>query len=413
MLTMSRAFLRRAALPPRLQPLFGGRQEAPEAQPAPRTISGRIEVPVVTKSDEDRVSGQVFAQGRHLARQQDWAALGELVRGYDSARAQSPGGRPLAEILAAGARSDAVEAGSAAARRGDAAAAQRAVAQLEEEFAALCCDHGVALVVAHAHIDIGLAWHGSTRRADLPPEARAAFHAHFRAAGRLLDRFDACEAEAPSLAAARCALLVAADRPAARVADDFADLIELDPATPGHMRALGRNLLPRWFGDYALLEEGARRTAADTADIWGAGGYVWVYLDAMALDPAAFASVDPALFGEGLHDILGKRPDQEMANLLAAFTGFTLSAGPSAPKTERKIARAFGWIVHDHLRAVHASTWAAAHARSGPIAGRACLSGDIAERGQARALSSLGQLFAADLAAGRVVQVGANGWHSA
>ncbi|WP_085791994.1 hypothetical protein [Roseivivax jejudonensis] len=372
-----------------------------------------IDIPVIIQSAEDRIAGQVFAQGRHMARQEEWCAIGTLLRGYDAARAQSPAGRPLAEILASGARSDAVEAGIAAANRGDAAAAQCPLDQLRAEVDALCCDHGLALVLARAHAEVGLAWRGPDRHGDHTPEARAAFHAHFAAAQRLVDRFDACEADAPSLAAMRCTLLEAAPRPAARILDDYADLIELDPEMPAYMRALGRNLLPSGFGTYDMLEDGARRIGAETADVWGAGGYAWVYLDALALDRGAFLTLDDEHFVAGLHDILAMRPGQETANLLAAFTGFSLAPAPDAPAAERRVASAFDWIVRDHLREVHATAWAAAPARTGPIAGRACMSGDAADRGAARALSSLGQLFADDLAAGRRVAVDATGWRTA
>ena len=48
------------------------------------------------------------------------------------------------------------------------------------------------------------------------------------------------------------------------------------------MRAFGEALLPARYGGYDMLDSEARRTAAHTDDIWGAGGYVWVYLDALA-----------------------------------------------------------------------------------------------------------------------------------
>ncbi|ETX29237.1 hypothetical protein [Roseivivax isoporae] len=367
--------------------------------------TGRLEVPVIARTREMAEITRHFEQGRHMARQEEWGALGALIRACDRRRAQSAGGLPVAEILASGARSDVVDAGIAAARRGDADGSLKPLGELEQVLEELCCDHGVALVVALAHVDIGHAWRGEAAWAKVPSTNRAAFHAHFRAARRIVDAHDPFECDAPSLAAVRCALLAADRRPAARVADDYEDLVDLDPTTPRHMRALGTHLLPRWFGSYGALDLEARRTAARTADIWGAGAYAWVYLDALAVDPGASALVDPEFLVAGLYDILERRPEQHVVNMLAAFTGFTLCSGPDAHPAERRVAGAFDWILRDRLLEVHPMVWAAAHARVGtPTEGCA------AERGKARALSTLAQHFAAELGNGQDVALTPSGW---
>ncbi len=38
---------------------------------------------------------------------------------------------------------------------------------------------------------------------------------------------------------------------------------------------------PAAFGSWEMLERQARRTAERTRDLWGAGGYAWVYIGAL------------------------------------------------------------------------------------------------------------------------------------
>jgi hypothetical protein len=222
--------------------------------------------------------------------------------------------------------------------------------------------------------------------------------ANFRSAGRIIDHFDIFECDAPTLAQARCALLAADPRPSQRVADDYEDLIDLDPLNSHHMRALGRHLLPRWYGSYEVLDAEARRTAARTRDLWASGGYVWVYLDALALDPMAFRRMDAELFVEGMHDILACCPDQHIANVMAAYTGLTLSGKAEPGSARARIAGCFDWIVRDHLTEIHPMVWASAPT----AANEARVKGaeDGARRGRVRALSALAEHFAADIRAG-------------
>ena len=144
-------------------------------------------------------------------------------------------------------------------------------------------------------------------------------------------------------------------------------MIDLNPANPRPMRALGNHLLPRWFGSYAELELEARRTASRTMDVWGAGGYTWVMFDAIALDDEACANLDLDFFIEGLRDILKRRPDPYVVNLLAAFCanaiGQAFSGNDEADANRAQIADCARWIVREHLTELHPMIWA--HAAQG------------------------------------------------
>jgi hypothetical protein len=359
----------------------------------------RLVIPMQDRTDEVEEYNSHFDKGQFLSRQENWTELGRLIRESDKARSATPGGVPVSRVLAAGARHDAVQAAvdevEAQNERG-ARASIDALTEVNEEYPD---DHGVAMAVSLAHVDIAWAWRGEGHWHQLPTVNKGAFYAHFRAAARILDDFDAFELDAPSLASVRCTLLPAERRPDLRVADDFEDLIDLDPECPLHMRDLGVNLLPDWYGSYERLEIEANRTASRTADIWGTGGYAWTYLDALLIDDAAFDAVEPEFFVSGMRDILERRPTQHIANLLAALCGRITA--PRAPKHDVRsyIAQSMRWILNDYLREVHPLVWMETpglQMQPDPLPeGR-----EAQKRGRVRALSVLTEHFALEIRQG-------------
>ena len=183
----------------------------------------------------------------------------------------------------------------------------------------------------------------------------------------LLTPYDGIELSSPIIAAAHCALLPARRDANLRVADQYEDLIDLDPTNPRHMRALGHHMLPRWFGSYSQLDLEARRTASRTADIWGMGGYTWTCFDAIALDENACAQVDVDFFIDGLQDIVAARPDQETVNLLAAYCAVAMRQGlggsTEADFNRLQIVDCANWLIRDHMTEIHPLIWS--HAADG------------------------------------------------
>ena len=385
-------------------------RQAPSEDEHLPPLQPRLVIPMVETSAEQQAHRQHFDQAQFLARQENWSELGSLIRSFDVARANTPGGTPVAEVLASGARSDAVRAAIEAAQRNDPAAARAPLDALDEVLAEHCEDHGVALVVALAHIDVGWAWRGDDWAHEIPADRRAQFHAHFSAAARIIDRFDAFELDAPCLAAARCSLLAAEAAPDHRVADDYEDLIDLDPRSPRHMRAMGNHLLPRWFGSYDMLELEARRTLARTEDIWGAGGYTWVYFDALHVDPQAFDHLDEELFVAGIHDILDRCPGQHMVNLFAAYTGQTMGRWVEDGTPQARVAGCFDWIARDLLREVHPLVWLGLPEVAGQQ-DRPDRALEPMRQGRVRALNTLTRHFTPEMDAGNRVIYGRQGMH--
>lgn len=320
----------------------------------------RMNLPMPDTSSEEVARHDLFEEGLHLARQDAWARLGERIRDADGARAMTPGGVPEAELLAEGARSDAISAANRAVVAGDEMGAAGIMSDMQGVLEEASEDHGVAYVIAMAHIDIGWAWRGEGWRQDIPASHRAAFFRHFKAAAGLIDAYDPFELDSPMLASVRCSLLSAETRPRSRASDDYEDLIDLAPDVAKYMRALGNHMLPRWFGSHERLEHEARRTMERTADIWGSGAYSWTYLDALTVDDDAFALLDGALFCQGLRDILERQDDQHTVNVFAAYTGTAVDPNGVNSEARAMIADCFDWIVADHLREVHPRVWYAA-----------------------------------------------------
>jgi hypothetical protein len=373
------------------------------------TLEKALEVPFTTLSEDETEREDAQRMGQFLARQDRWDELSARIRQAEQDRLTTSAGMPIADILAFGARSDVILAAEDALMDGQTSsdtAVLSGISALEEVLLEHRDDYAIALIVALTHIDIGWVWRGSGPEVTVPPASRQAFAAHFERAATILDGFSGIELNSPALAAAQCALLAGQRAPNARVADDYEDLIDLDPSNHRHMRAMGNHLLPRWFGTYAVLELEARRTAARTQDIWGNGGYTWVCFDAIAQDDVALSRVDVDFFVDGLKDILSRRPDQSTVNLLAAYCSTALmrqnGEGSTADLPRSQIAACAEWIIRDHLTEVHPLIWA--HAAEGfDNSARITSVKRFAARGRAAALRVIGDLFYDEIANGRRV----------
>ncbi len=327
-----------------------------------------ISCPDPTAEEVLRDKHQRSAQ--RLARQERWTDIAQMIAEADKDRAMTPGAMPLADLMAFGARADVVLAAEHALADGNLphdAPLMAGIEALEYVLAEHPDNFVIAAIVALAHIDIGWAWRGTGWDAEVRPRNRDAFAAHFDRAGDILAPFQDKNLNSPLFAATCCALFSGTGQDRKYVADRYEALIDLNPSNPRSMRAMGNFLLPRWGGNYAGLELEARRTAARTQQIWGAGGYTWVMFDAIACDDRACANLDLAFFTEGLRDILTRRPDPYTTNLLAAYCanahGQTFSGNDEADQIRTQIAECARWIVREHLTELHPMIWA--HAARG------------------------------------------------
>lgn len=375
-----------------------------------------LSIPIRDMSEDDEACRDAQRRGQFLARQDMWEELAEEIAEADGNRETTPAGMPVADLLAWGARADVVRAVEHAlvdesSPQGDAPLVE-GIRGLEAVRAEMPDNPWIALVVALAHIDIGWAWRGPAHGDSVPGRNRKQFAAHFDRAAELLAPHRDVGLSSPAMAAARCAVLAGRRDPRVRLADDYENLIDLDPHNYRHMRALGNHMLPRWFGSYTELEIEARRIAARTQHIWGAGGYAWVNFDAIAIDEGACARVDVDFFLDGLRDIIAARPEQAMVNLLTAYCSVAIRKGegrdPQADLQRERISAAASWLIRDHLTELHPMIWA--HAADGfDNSARITSPSRFAARGRADALRIIADQFRDDIERGHLVVFSADG----
>ncbi|MEJ5217392.1 hypothetical protein WG622_04020 [Cognatishimia sp. D5M38] len=383
-----------------------------------QNVAEGVKIPVNNASVRKCDDAKFREEGQFLARQERWEDLSTRIQEADRARAKSASGTSIAELLLFGGRADVVAAAEHALLHGTPEKDANFVAGIEDMELMLSehpNDYALALTVAHMHIDIGWAWRGHGALATLPHENREAFKAHFHRAEEIMDAFCAHEMDSPALSAARCALLPAQDHPGDCVSDDFEDLIDLDPQNPRHMRALGNYLLPQWYGGYEKLDLEARRTSARTYDLWGAGGYAWVWFDAILSDPECLAHMDADYFLDGVFDILERQTDQNTANLMAAQVYCAWQAsrqnymeGGTSGAQATVLRKGFEDIIHKHLREVHPLIWG--HAEYGfDNRNRSISLERLARKGTDLALNAVAQPFRKMIEQGLTIHIGPEG----
>lgn len=386
------------------------------------SVQNQIDILVNTSTPDQIESDACHDKGTFLARQDRWDDLSDLILTADEEKAATRSGTPVAELLAYGARSDVVRAADHSLLHGRPAKDSdffSGIEAMEIVLHDMPDDYAISLVVAHMHIDVGWAWRGAGSTEHMTEVNRDAFEAHFDRANDILQPFCPVELQSPALAAARCALLPGSRNPEKHFVKEFEQLINLDPTNPRHMRTMGKYLLPRWFGDYQKLDLEARRMAAQTFEIWGAGGYTWVWFDALLIDPIGFAILEIDYFIDGIEDILARATDQHIVNLVAAqlFRSWHIAReqyheSGLRPELAPALRRGFEQVVTRHLHEVHPLIWG--HAEFGfENTARITSMDRLSVNGREIALNAVALPFAGGLQAGKTVHFGPDGVHIA
>ncbi len=372
----------------------------------------RLQIPINMAPANQTNSDHTRDRGLFLARQEMWEELHDLIHAYDSGRNATEAGTPLADLIIFGARADVVNAAEHALLHGRPAKGAdffSGVTALECMIEEHSNSYALALIVAHMHIDIGWAWRGSAGREFVSKVNQDAFHAHFDRASDILSRFCPKKIQSPALMSAHCALLPGHPHPAKRLNANFEALIKLDPHNSRHMRSLGNYLLPSWYGDFEQLDLQARRIAATTYDLWGAGGYTWVWFDALLVDPAGLEVVEIEYFLDGVLDVLDRVRDQHVVNLMAAHLFRSWQTARNRyldnglnQKITLSLRRGFEKVVREHLREIHPLIWG--HAEIGfDNASRIISKERLAKKGKEIALHAVAIPFLAGLNAGQTI----------
>ncbi|MEH6644142.1 hypothetical protein [Sulfitobacter sp.] len=367
----------------------------------------KLSIPCPDPTLEDRIRDSHQNEALRLVRQEDWDKLISRIEAADRDNEMTHGGMTVAELMAFGARADVVLAVEHALL--DRVPAEDApmlsgIEALEHILAENADSYVIACIVAQAHMDMAWSWRGIGWDVEVAPRNREAFDAHFARAHEIIEPLNGEPVQSALLANTSCALLHGGKCTSRSVADRYQALIDLNPHNTGPLRALGTHMLPRSYGSYAGLELEARRTAARTQSVWGAGGYTWVMFDAISVDDEACARLDLPFFMEGLRDIVERRPEPHTINLLAAYCSNTMgqafSGNDAADHMRAQIAGCANWIVREHLTELHPMIWA--HASQGFVNNlRVASAHRFAASGQDDALRIIASLFKPEISEGK------------
>lgn len=308
---------------------------------------------------------------RELAEDRDWVMLGELLEEWDQARASCHIRRrfmhtAIWEIIAVLQEDQShihTNAPILRARLGDHTVA-------EVEAAAQDHPHLYTLSALAAQMRLSQAW--DYRGEDLPEtvtdQGWAKLEMAVSVARVSLDHLDAKALNSPMVAMVRFNLIPFRRNPQQRVMEAYKDWLCLDPGdlTP-HVR-MGTLLLPRWFGDYEMLERTALQAVSWTEHAIDATAYAVIYASALSQDHTPLLYMDTELFAEGIEDLITyrKRDPSHVPHTVQDLWRFSNRApmlGTGAEERAEwsrrtdKMAEMANSCLMRHLTAIHPASW--------------------------------------------------------
>jgi len=334
----------------------GQRRAARQAEIS-RPLDERLHVPLLDRAPESALAIQLIASHADLAVTGRWAELLAAIRTADQTRAAAPGGRRLAVLASAGARSDL----TAAIDLQDWRLAEAAVARLAAMQTAHPGDYVAAQILAQAHLDLGWARRGAPCEAGEGEETPQGFLGHTAKAERVLEPFDPIEENSPLLAGTRYQLVRGLDEGQALFRDWYQDWSDLDPTSPEPHAAHARHLLPEWYGSAEDLEAEANAAALRTGDVAGSSAYAVFHLAAAEQTGGLATGLNLGLFLRGLIDYHNGTLCQERANIVAGALadlahGLAMDATPGSMRL-RMVMEVLDDHIRDHLREFHLPAW--------------------------------------------------------
>lgn len=326
-------------------------------------LEGAIQLKALLRSDEDRIRSEHHDMGLKMARQGMWEQLSDLIQTADDSRLFTPAGENVALLLAKGAGADIIAATTDSVNDGTLPDLE-GLADFEQELLEETQDYARALVAAVTRLDISQIWATLAQDSLLPDKAQHAEH-HRRRAQDILNHYNALDLDSPSLMATKCRLLAEEEDLSQQLIQDFSSLVKMDPDSITHMRAFGHALGMRLGKNTQILEDQANNIATLTADVWGEGGYTWVYMGALTEDHAALRSLDVKRFILGMKDILQIKPDQHISNEFTAYCAVTADPNSYLIRDLGACQRAIcaelnacaQWLFTSHLHELHSILW--------------------------------------------------------
>ena len=214
-------------------------------------------------------------------------------------------------------------------------------------------------------LQVGWVYRGADYANYVSDEQFEKMNTMFQTADAFLDRFDAEEVGSPMLARVKYHRTAGVNTTLQNLTAAFETCMRLDPDDLSLMSDHAFHLLPRWYGNYDILDDQARRAYARTNQTRGATDYAAFYIDQIEADDGALATVDLDLFEQGLKDwVAWSDTPQETLNTIlgrlsrVVFGSFGFAATPAIVKRQRKVvASIFKTLVKEHLDALIVKRW--------------------------------------------------------
>ena len=360
---------RQAAVLLGLPEAFEGRTTAdpvPDMPPLPdAVVAQRLMAKMLQTSPQQTEWHCIKLDHAAMAAADQWDDLLEALRFADQSRASASGGKRLATLISKGART---ALGTAIARR-DWAAADVALARIDQVYAAHSEDYTAAHLAAQAQLDVAWGKRGIAELGRIPGDLWAESTAHVARAERILDLFDPIVEMSPLLAGTRYLLVRGIEDGASQCRDWYEDWCDLDPEDADIHATHAQHLLPHWFGTLADFDREATRAARLTNAQTGQAAYAISYISAAETLGDLPPGMDLERFLAGLTDFQTATGCQYRANVAANALGGLAQmfraggrANDRAGDTETAYAlglvrAALSDLVCNRLTEVHLSTW--------------------------------------------------------
>ncbi len=226
-----------------------------------------------------------------------------------------------------------------------------------------------ALAALHAllHLDCGWFARGNGWANAVGESGWAAMNGHYHTARNIITRFDPIAYGSPLLAEIQYRLCVGLENGRERLVASFLDWVDLDPGNLTAYRQHAYHCLPRWFGDYKILEEQAQLAAETSQDALGHGAYSVMMMHAMRFEDGAALYLKPEIFVRGLDDLLTHHESEpyrvtatlsELLDSLQPHYHHLLGAKRAKKRVARDVTARIAPVIRTHLKLFCSVAWA-------------------------------------------------------
>ncbi|MEL6838406.1 MAG: hypothetical protein AAFP85_03895 [Pseudomonadota bacterium] len=223
-------------------------------------------------------------------------------------------------------------------------------------------NYSLNCLAAKICLDVGTLIRGGDYAAYTSNKAFERMEQLFNYADVFLDRFDAQALNSPLVAGLKYKRLAGINCELRDLRAAFDVRMQLDPHDLETMAEHAFYLLPRWYGDYDILNDEARKVFATTHLELGASAYAAFYLELLDVDEGALATVDVSLLDQGMVDMIRHSGDPQttvnrILGLVSTAMASEMGQSRTSAKQKRELRTVFARLVREELDVVLVPHW--------------------------------------------------------